>query len=230
MHRLMLATLLGSVVAGSVVAGTDAPVLVVGKATPAAAPAALVEDLKAQQQIDAATAAALIGALQSRFEGQKIELQLGDVRSQRVSLRDLSLQGEAKIRFEGAQSWLPVRFEALYDTSAMVVESPHMTLGANLAQVRSADALPLAALRKAVDSAMDAEFQSNAVDVSLGQARIVDDDGSRYVVQARGTAVFDGADRVPVTVRALYDHAAGRWLDPQYDFDVVDSGNALAAR
>ena len=37
MHRLMLATLLGSVVAGSVVAGTDAPVLVVGKATPAAA-------------------------------------------------------------------------------------------------------------------------------------------------------------------------------------------------
>ena len=105
-----------------------------------------------------------------------------------------------------------------------------MTLGANLAQVRSADALPLAALRKAVDSAMDAEFQSNAVDVSLGQARIVDDDGSRYVVQARGTAVFDGADRVPVTVRALYDHAAGRWLVPQYDFDVVDSGNALAAR
>jgi hypothetical protein len=62
----------------------------------------------------------------------------------------------------------------------------------------------------------------------LRQARIVDDDGSRYVVQATGSAVFDGSDEVGMTVRALYDRKTGRWLDPQYDFD--EAGYALAAR
>jgi hypothetical protein len=233
MHRLLLATLLGTASVAAASVGTnpavvEPPVLVEGTSN-GKADAALTHDMQAQESIDEATAAALIGALKSRFEHADFELRLGDARSERVSLRDIALQGEAKIRFSDASSWLPVRYEALYDTSEQVVESPHITLGAEFAMPGpDATRLPLPRLAKAVDATLDADYQSNTVDVALRQARIVDDDGTRYVVQATGSAVFDGSDEVGMTVRALYDRKSGRWLDPQYDFD--EAGYALAAR
>ena len=39
-------------------------------------------DARARDAIDAATAAALIGALQSRFEGERVELRLGEVKAE----------------------------------------------------------------------------------------------------------------------------------------------------
>ena len=42
----------------------------------------------------------------------------------------------------------------------------------------------------------------------------------RQAKPARG-ARFDGSDTAPVTVRALFEQGSGRWLDAQYDFDVV---------
>ena len=228
MPRLLFALLLGAATAGgTVVDGNGTPVLVEGKSRAASDPA-LVADMQAQQAIDEAVAAALIGALRSRFEGEDIELRLGSGRSERVSLRDIALQGEAQIRFGGAASWLPVRFEALYDTDKMVVESPHITLGAELAKARPAESLPLARLQAQVDRAVAAGHPSNSVEVTLGSARIVDDDGRRYVVQADAVARFDRQDEVPMRVHALYDRQTGRWLDPQYDFD--DAGYGLAAR
>lgn len=227
MPRLLFALLLGAVTAGGTVAGDDRPVLVEGKSRAGSDPA-LAIDVRAQQAIDEATAAALIGALQTRFEGERIELRLGSTRSERVSLRDIALAGEAQIRFGDGASWLPVRFEALYDTSAMVVESPHITLGAGSAKARPAASLPLARLHTQIDGAIAAEYPSNSVEVSLGAARVLDDDGRRYLVQADAMARFDGQDDVPMRVRALYDRKTGRWLDPQYDFD--DAGYALSAR
>lgn len=228
MPRLLLALLLGAVTAGGTVAGgDDRPVLVEGKSTAGSDPA-LAVDVRAQRAIDEATAAALIGALQTRFEGERIELRLGSSRSERVSLRDIALAGEAQIRFDDGASWLPVRFEALYDTNAMVVESPHITLGAGRAKARPATSLPLARLQAQIDGAIATEYQSNSVEVRLGPARVLDDDGRRYLVQADAVARFDGQDDVPMSVRALYDRNTGRWLDPQYDFD--DAGYALSAR
>ena len=221
MHRLGLAIVMGIATMGAIAADGAKPVLVEGKATAKAVSPGLAMDLQAQQAIDAATAAALIGALQTRFEGQAVELKLGDVRSERVSLRDIALQGEANIRFDGASAWLPVRFEALYDTSAQRVESPHITLGAEAAASKSADALPLAKLQSSIDTAMGAEFLSHDVDFRIGDARIVGDDGGRLVVQATGIAQFDRNEQAPVTVRALFDRTSNRWIDTQYDFDVV---------
>ena len=226
MPRLLLALLFGTAIAGGSVAGNDPPMFVEGKGK--VVDTSLAVDLAAQQAIDAATAAALIGALQTRFEGEEIEVRLGGTRSERVSLRDIALKGEASLRFGDSRSWLPLRFEALYDTSAMVVESPHITLGAEVADARPARALPLAQLQGQLDAAVGAEYQSNTVDVKLGSARIVDNDGRRYIVQADAVARFDDAEDVPMVVRALYDRRTGRWLDPQYDF--ADSGQALAAR
>lgn len=234
MHRAGLAIILGIATLSGIAAdrGFPVPVLVEGRAAAQAATPTLHADAKAQQVIDAATAAALIGALQARFHGQSVELQLGQVRSERVSLRGIALDGEAGIRFSGTQEWLPVRFQALYDTSAQVVESPNITLGASLAQARPAGKLPLAALQAQVDAAMGAEFLSQDVDLRLGDARIVGDDGGRLVVEADGIARFDRSEQASVTVRALYDTRSGRWIDAQYDFDVIapHGGDKVAAR
>lgn len=230
MSRLLFALMLGVATAGgSVFAGNDPPVFVEGQGSARIkTDPAIAVDVRAQQAIDAATAAALIGALQTRFEGEQIELRLGSTRSERVSLRDLAIRGEAELRFGDSRSWLPVRFEALYDTGAMVVESPHITLGAAVADARPASSLPLARLQERIDGAVAAEYQSNTTTVTLRAARIIDDDGRRYLVQARASASFDGAEVVPMHVRALYDRRTGRWLDPQYDFE--DAGQVLASR
>lgn len=233
MHRAGLAIILGIATLSGIAADRNGslPVLVEGKALPQAVPVALPTDVKAQQAIDAATAAALIGALQTRFEGQPVELKLGDVISERVSLRDLALNGEASIRFNGAQTWLPIRFQALYDTTAQTVESPNIILGASLAQAKPAADLPLTKLQAQVDAAMGSEFLSQDVEFRLGQARVVGDDGGRLVVQGNGIARFDNAEQAPVAVRALYDTRSGRWLDAQYDFDVIAmDGDEVAAR
>ena len=231
MHRLGLAIILGIATMGAVAADGEVPMLVEGKAANTASNPALALDEQAQQQLDAATAAALIGALQTRFDGQAVELRLGDVRSERVSLQDIALNGEASIRVDDAQAWLPVRFEALFDTSTQRVESPHIRLGAEVVDAGSAQALPLAALQTRVDTAMAGEFLSQDVDFRLGDARIVGDDGAHLVVQARGVASFDSNEKASVVVRALFDRDAGRWIDAQYDFDVVaDAGNTVAAR
>ena len=230
MHRILLASLIGTVAAGTVAAGNAPGLFVEGRADAQASTAPTL-DARAREAIDAATAAALIGALQSRFEGERVELRLGEVKAERVSLRDLALHGDARIRFAGAQAWMPIRFDALYDTTGMVVESPNIVIGARTAYAKRADALPLPGLVSALDAALDAEFQSNAVDVSLGKAQVIGSDGRRDIVAADAVAIFDGHDRVPVSVRALYDREACRWLAPSYDFDVVaGTGEAVAAR
>lgn len=216
MHRFGLALLLGVATVGAVAAQGSLPLLVEGKGNARAVDSALTVEAQAQQVIDAATAAALIGALQTRFKGQDVELQLGSVRSARASLRDLALQGEARIRLDSASNWLPIRFDALYDTSTQVVESPAIVLGATLADARPASALPLNVLQARVGEAISDEFGSQQVAFSLADARVVGDDGTRLVVHGGGVASFDGTDRVPVTVQALYDRGTGRWVDPQY--------------
>ncbi|HWS78234.1 MAG TPA: hypothetical protein VN205_07645 [Thermomonas sp.] len=218
MNRLGIALLL-AVAAMGVSAGhsSNQPVLVEGKGVAAvASDAGLSEDARAQQAIDAATAAALIGALQSRFDGYDVELKLGDARSERVSLRDLALQGEASIRLGKSAAWLPIRYEALYDTTEQAVLSPNIVLGATLASAQSAKRLPLQGLQAQVDRAMDADYLSNQVEFSLADARVVGDDGVRLVVQGDGVARFDGDERVAVTLQALYDRKSKRWSDPQY--------------
>jgi hypothetical protein len=220
MNRLGIALLLTvaamGATAGVAYSGTQ-PLLVEGKGV-AAVPvdAGLTEDARAQQAIDAATAAALIGALQSRFDGYDVQVRLGDVRSERASLRDISLHGEASMRLGNNDAWLPIRFDALYDTTAQAVLSPNIVLGQTLAESKSAKDLPLKMLQARVDKAMGEEYASNQVDFSLADARVVGDDGVRLVVQGDGVARFDGEERIAVTLQALYDRQSKRWVDSQY--------------
>lgn len=224
-NRTAIAAALALVMAAAVVAQAGTPttpnaVVVEGHSNDRAA-AGNVIDSRIRASIDDATAAALIGALETRFAGREVALRMGDVESERASLRDIALKGTAQIRLGQDAAWMPIRFEALYDTDTRAVLSPAIVLEG--AGVAAAPRLPLPGLQAQVSQAMSNEFASQQVDVSLQKARVIGSDGRRLVVRAQGIARFDGSDTAPVTVRALYEKGSGRWLDAQYDFDVVGS-------
>jgi hypothetical protein len=219
-NRTAIAAMLAVVMAGAVAAQAGTPIVVEGHSNDRVAAENTI-DARILASMDAATAAALIGALETRFAGRDVALRIGEVKGERASLRDIALQGSAQIRLGQDADWLPIRFEALYDTDTQAVLSPSITLeGTGLAGTKPA-ALPLPGLKAQVIEAMASEFASQRVDVSLQQAQVIGNDGRRLVVRATGIARFDGAETAPVTVRALYEQGTGRWLDAQYDFDVV---------
>lgn len=222
-NRTAIAAMLALVMAGAMAAQASAPasdpIVVEGHSNDRVA-AGNSLDSRILASMDDATAAALIGALETRFAGREVALRMGDVQGTRASLRDIALHGNAQIRLGQDAAWLPIRFEALYDTDTQVVLSPSITLeGTGVASTKPA--LPLPGLKAQVLEAMASEFASQRVDVSLQQAQVIGNDGRRLVVRASGIARFDGTETTPVTVRALYEQGSGRWLDAQYDFDVV---------
>ena len=224
-NRTAIATVLGLVMAGVIGAQAGTPIgaepmLVEGHSNDRVATGNAI-DSRIQASMDAATAASIIGALETRFDGHDVVLRMGEIEGERASLRDIALRGTARIRLGQDAAWLPIRFEALYDTDYQTVSSPSIVLeGAGTTAVTSST-LPLPGLQAKVSAAMGDEFASQQVDVSLHQARVIGNDGHRLVVRAQGIARFDSTETAPVTVRALYEQNSGRWLDAQYDFDVV---------
>lgn len=224
LNRTAIAAMLTVVMAGAVAAqaGTPAiaPVVVEGHSNDRIAAGNSI-DARILASMDDATAAALIGALETRFAGRDVALRMGDVQGTRASLRDIALHGSANIRLGQDAAWLPISFKALYDTDTQSVLSPSITIeGTGVAGTKS-PVLPLPGLQAQVVEAMASEFASQRVDVSLQQAKVIGNDGRRLVVRAQGIARFDGSETTPVTVSALYEQGSGRWLDAQYDFDVV---------
>ena len=216
----MLAVVMAGTVAAQASAPASAPIVVEGQSNDRTASANTI-DARILASMDDATAAALIGALETRFAGRDVALRMGEVKGERASLRDIALHGDAQIRLGQDAAWLPISFDALYDTDTQSVLSPSITLEGSGVAGTKPDALPLPRLQAQVIEAMAGEFASQRVDVSLQQARVIGNDGRRLVVRAQGIARFDGTETAPVTVRALYEQGSGRWLDAQYDFDVV---------
>lgn len=228
MNRIHFAIVLA--LAGSAAVAAQAPtgILVQGHSVNEAAygQTTTTEGAKA---INDATAAAVIGALASRFEGQSVQFRLGDVLSERTSLRDIALHGRGDIRFDGAGEWLPIRFDALYDTDTQSVQSPSITLGAQH-HARTDGSLPLDGLQVRVSKALSTEFESQQVSFDLQQASVIGGDGQRIVVEGNGIATFYGEGREDVTIRGIYDRQSGRWIDASYELGLVTSQPLIAAR
>lgn len=229
MRRTTLAVLLATLAATAFATqGPLTAVTVEGRSTDASA-AGQVTTAHGVQAINDATAAAVIGALDTRFAGQGVQFRLGDVSSQRVSLRDMALQGTGEIRFGKSGSWLPVTFSALYDSANQVVESPAIVLGAG-APASHAKSLPLQGLQANVSRQMNAEFPSQVVAFDLEHASVVGGDGRRVIVNGDGVARFDQEDSAPVQVQAVYDRQTQRWIDARYEFAMVDDADLVAVR
>ncbi|MGV8923322.1 MAG: hypothetical protein ACOH1L_08245 [Thermomonas sp.] len=228
MNRIHLAIALALASTAAIAAQVPNEVFVQGRSTSVASHGQTTTEQGAQAINDAA-AAAIIGALQTRFDGQSVQFRLGDILSERASLRDITLHGGGEIRFDSAGEWLPIRFDALYDTDTQSVQSPSITLGAQHT-ARNDGSLPLDGLQLRVNKALTTEFESQQVNFDLQQASIIGGDGQRIVVEGNGVATFDGEGSEDVTIQAIYDTRSGRWIDASYEFGLVSSQNAIASR
>ncbi|MEO5962411.1 MAG: hypothetical protein ABIO75_06390 [Thermomonas sp.] len=228
MNRIHLAIALALASTAALAAQVPNDVFVQGRSTSVAAHGQTTTAQSAQSINDAA-AAAVIGALQTRFDGQSVQFRLGEVLSDRASLRDIALHGSGEIRFDPTGGWLPISFDALYDTDTQVVQSPSVTLGAQHA-ARVDGKLPLAGLQDRVGKALSSEFSAQQVSFDLQQASVIGGDGQRVVIEGNGVAMFDGESREDVTVQAIYDTRSGRWIDASYEFGVIATPALVASR
>ena len=173
---------------------------------------------EAAQSIDAAVAAALIGAIATQFGERKVEVKLDHLKSDPVSLVDLEVAGDGRLRIGDDDEWLPFRFEALYDSVAATVAQPRLTIGSD----GSGEAV-------AVASSLGREFQARVADrlqqEFVGQPARLRLDRITRVAAGRRYARLEGVGAVDFAkegssvaqVRALYDSNRQEWLQVAYE-------------
>ncbi len=235
MHRtlLVVAVLLGCGIGANALAGQD-PVttatFVTAKSLDRAAARQSVTAVGLQAINDAA-AAALIGALNTQFENRDVELKLGVVDSTRASLRDIALDGRGMVRLEGTGAWMPIRFQALYDTDTLTVESPSITFVAQ--HDRSDLAADVAGqFDSLVDRKLAAEFSGQPAAFDLSSAGVVGGDARYALVQGDGIADFASEGKSDMVVQGIYDRVAKNWVEVHYQLggERTDLDTAVAAR
>lgn len=183
----------------------------------------------ANQRLDDAAGAAVVSSLRTQFPGRDVEFKLDAIDSERVSLRDLALDGAGRIRIEGSDGWLPIRFEALYDTADGTVLSPAITLDRNPA---APPETPVDGLDQAVAAALGEEFASQDVVFELGSAWRTGGNARYAVVDGDGVADFAGEGAAEVRLQAVYDTQEERWIHVGYalDGEPMPAAPAVASR
>jgi hypothetical protein len=170
-------------------------------------------------QVQDAAAAAVIAALRAQFQQRDIELRIDALHGEEVSLRDMQLDGQGRIRIEGSQAWLPVRFQALYDTATATVLSPAVSLDRGSAAAVQDAQLPAGSLDAAVTRLLAAEFDSQQVEFDLAAARVTGDDARYALAEGGGVASFAGEGEAPVRLQAVYDRQQQAWVRVDYRMD-----------
>ena len=213
---LVLAVLLGSSLGANALATQDRPAdktFVTAKSLDKSASKQGVDTI-ALQAINDAAAAAVIGALATQLDGD-VQFKLGTIDSSRVSLRDMALDGQGLIRLNDDSAWMPIRFQALYDTDTQTVESPAITFVAEHAG-ESLDTPVAKQLDAQVDRKLAAEFAEQPVSFNMDTAGVVGGDARYAVVQGDGIADFAAEGKSDITVQGIYDRVANTWLQVDY--------------
>lgn len=190
--------------------------------------------IEADQAMDAAVAASVIGAISTQFSEREIGVKLDTVAVLPASVRDRTVNGEGRLQIGDDESWIPFQFAVLYDTRTASVSYPAITLGDPEAAHEVALDAPLAVeLGLRADQAIDAEFPQQPVQLVVSRVTTADA-GKRYMlVQASGTADFAAEGTTPTQVQALYDRRTGEWLRLDYELGTTsnwaDSEDAAVA-
>lgn len=181
--------------------------------TPRTQPGDAPEHAGSRAGLHDAAGAAVVATLRSQFEGRDVEFQLASLDAERTSLRDMSLEGAGRIRIDGSDGWLPVQFNALYDSATETVLSPAITLDRNPSVSPEA---PTVGLDRAVAAALGEEFASQDVAFELDTAWRTGG-GERFaVVDGEGLAHFEGEGSAEVRLQAVYDLVDERWIHVGY--------------
>lgn len=173
---------------------------------------------EATQGVDAAVAAALIGAISEQFDERMIQVKLDRVDSTPTSIAQRDIHGSGRLKIGDDATWIPIAFTALYDSTDASVGFPILTLG----EAAAGDPLPSGAdisqqLASEVGHRLDREFASQQVRFDLDQVR-VSHVGNRYLrVDANGTTDFGAEGSTATGVHALYDPRQDQWLRVSYE-------------
>lgn len=226
----LVAALFGCGMLGSsLVAHATAPAQVVGTSL-AAAPQSRMQ---ANQVIDDATAAALIGAISSQFAERNVVVKLDHVDVTPAGMIQRDLQGSGHLQIGNDDTWIPFGFKALYDTGQASVGSPELTLG-GAEPGAIADAAMTQKLTTAVEQRLHREFAQQPVHIALDSVRVVAAGMNYLQLRARGTASFGKDGATDADVHALYDVRKGQWLQLSYELGATSDrpslANAVASR
>jgi hypothetical protein len=186
-------------------------------AAPARAPAvdrAPLPSTQAQPQRDA-IAATVIEAMRMRFGGRHVEFRFDRFDAREGSLRDLALSGAGRIRIEGGEAWLPIRYSALFDTATAEVVSPEVAFDTTAAGA-APPGVDAGALDAAVGGQLAREFAAQRIAFALGDLRLVAQDTRFVLVAGTGEAEFAGEGSAEVEVQGVYDRRAHAWLGVRY--------------
>lgn len=179
--------------------------------------------------MDDAVAASLVGAITLQFPKHKVEVKLDKVDVAPLSLRDRAVSGEAHVRIGDDDVWMPVAFNAMYDTQDTVVTQPHLVFGSDApSSMLPQGSEVVRGLSRHVNLALASEFGQQPVELRIDQAS-ASPAGKRYLhVQAVGQARFEGEGAERATVEALYDRTTGQWLRVSYDLGSIAPQGDLA--
>lgn len=177
--------------------------------------------VEADQGIDAALAAALIGSISSQFDEPAVQVKLDRVAVTADGLLQRQIDGSGRLLLGDDRqdsAWIPFRFAALYDTERASVGEPTLTLGDDPGErARPATARMRARLGAEVDRRLHEEFAQQPAQISLDAVRFFPA-GSRYLrAQANGIVDFGHEGSIAADVHALYDTRNDRWLRVRYE-------------
>ena len=180
--------------------------------------------IEGDQAMDGAVAASVIGAVSTQFGERKVAVKLDEVAVHPSSVRDRTVSGEGRLQIGGDASWIPFRFDVLYDTRTASVSYPSITLGDPAVAREIALDSPLAQeLGHRADDALDVEFAQQPVQLVMSRVTTADA-GTRYMlVKAIGTADFASEGTTPTQVQALYDRKTGEWLRLDYELGTTSN-------
>lgn len=216
MRRIALLSLMllagAGLVASAAPSETQAPQAIVAKALDATPESRMEGD----QAIDAAVAAALIGAISSEFDERRVEVKLDRVEVAPAGLVQRDVRGTGRLMIGSDEGWIPFEFAALYDTDSSSVDYPALTLGGT-GQAVAADAGLTRRLANEVDRRLGIEFAEQPVELRLDSVRLVPA-GRHYLrLDANGIADFGAEGSTQAGVQALYDPRNGEWLRVSYE-------------
>lgn len=174
--------------------------------------------VEASESIDAALAAALIGAISRQFDERKVAVKLDRVETEPLNLIDLRVEGDGRLRIGDDEEWLPLRFAAMYDGVDATVVQPRLTIGDDGDGEEVAIASPLAtALHQQVAAGLQREFAQQSAQLHIDRIRQLPA-GRRYTrLEGVGTVDFDEQGSSVATIRALYDRSRHEWLQVGYE-------------
>lgn len=168
--------------------------------------------------MDDAVAASLVGAIALQFPRHKVEVRLDKVSVAPLSLRDRAVSGEGRVRIGADEAWIPLAFQALYDTRDTIVTRPRLVFGSDApSRMLPPRSALLHALSQQVGRALADEFGQQPAKVHIAHAS-TSPAGQRYLhVEGVGQVSFEGEGSEQARFHALYDRTTGQWLRVSYD-------------